>query len=139
MSDLTPFERGRPDIRASDAERQAVVDVLRQQYAAGRLELAEFEDRSERAFASRTRGELEVLLSDLAPPQPVRPAHRAGPPVRHRSIDPLTAYLRFWVPLSLMFILIWALSGFGYFWPMWPMFGTGIPMLFMLGSRGHER
>lgn len=132
MSDLTPFERGRPEIRASDAERQAVVDILRQQYAAGRLELAEFEDRSELAFASRTRGELEVLLADLVPAAAPR---RSGPPVRRRSIDPLHIYLRFWVPLSIMFVMIWALSGFGYFWPMWPIFGTGIPLLFMFGGR----
>lgn len=136
MSELTPFERGRPDIRASDAERQAVVEVLRQQYTAGRLDMTEFEDRSERAFASRTRGELEQLLTDLAVPAPAQAGRHGGPPVRaRRGPDPLQAYLRFWIPLSIMFIVIWAMSGGGYFWPMWPMFGTGIPMLFMLGGR----
>jgi hypothetical protein len=76
------------------------------------------------------------LLADL--PSPSSAGRVAGPPVRDRDgSSALGAYLRFWVPLSIMFIIIWVLSGAGYFWPAWPMFGTGIPMLFMLS--GHDR
>jgi hypothetical protein len=115
-----------------DVEREELIGILQQHYAAGRLTLAEFEDRSEQAWKSRTRGELDGLVVDL-PVQPSAPVRR-GPPERPREgSSPLEVYLRFWIPLSLMFVLIWMLTGGGYFWPVWPMFGTGIPMLFLLG------
>jgi hypothetical protein len=136
VSDLFPSpDPNLPQVRVGDVERLELIGILQQHYAAGRLTLAEFEDRSEHAWRSRTRGELDGLIVDL-PAQPAAPVRR-GPPERPRSgATPLAIYLRFWIPLSVMFILIWALSGGGYFWPMWPMFGTAIPMLFMLGYRG---
>jgi Domain of unknown function (DUF1707)/Cell wall-active antibiotics response 4TMS YvqF len=68
-----------PDIRASDAEREAVVIRLRAVTAEGRLSLEELAERLERALSATTRGELEPLTADLpAPPaEPVeRPAGR---------------------------------------------------------------
>lgn len=58
---------GRParDRRASDAERQAVVDQLRAATGAGRLSLDEFSERVGVAWAARTQGDLEPLLADL--------------------------------------------------------------------------
>ena len=41
-------------IRASDKERESVVDVLRDAYTEGRLTLDEFEERTSAAYASRT-------------------------------------------------------------------------------------
>ena len=57
-------------IRASDQERESVVDVLRDAYTDGRLTLEEFEERTSAAYASRTWGDLRELTSDL-PVQPV--------------------------------------------------------------------
>lgn len=54
-------------IRASDAERDAVVDTLRRHAADGRLTMAEFEDRVAEALAARTRGQLAPVLRDLPP------------------------------------------------------------------------
>jgi hypothetical protein len=54
-------------IRASDGDREHTVAVLRAGYTAGRLTLAEFDDRTTAAFTSRTWGELRRLTWDLPP------------------------------------------------------------------------
>ena len=54
-------------IRASDADREHTVAVLSAGYSAGRLTLAEFDDRTTAAFTSRTWGELRRLTWDLPP------------------------------------------------------------------------
>lgn len=61
-------ERARPDLRASDADRQQVADLLGAHAAAGRLTSAEFELRLDRAYAARTGGELAELVRDLPVP-----------------------------------------------------------------------
>ena len=52
-------------VRASDAERDALVAQLRQDMVEGRLTVDEFTDRIEAAYDSQTRAELEVLRRDL--------------------------------------------------------------------------
>jgi hypothetical protein len=52
-------------LRVSDAERDAVLRTLGDHAAVGRLTLDELEDRSGRALAAKTRGELATLTSDL--------------------------------------------------------------------------
>jgi hypothetical protein len=54
-----------PAIRASDAEREHVIDVLRHAVVDGRLTLEEFSDRIESAQIARTDRELAVLAADL--------------------------------------------------------------------------
>ena len=72
-------------IRASDADREHAVGLLRDGYACGRLTLTEFDERTTAAFASRTWGELRRLTRDLPapgqrPPLPAAPAARADAP-----------------------------------------------------------
>ncbi len=57
-------------IRASDADREAVVATLREAYMAGRLNLDEFDERMTSAYAAKTWGDLRELTVDL-PVQPV--------------------------------------------------------------------
>src|ERR1700760_1619240 len=52
-------------IRASDQERDATVERLRDGTGEGRVTLGEFRDRMERASTAKTRAELDVLLTDL--------------------------------------------------------------------------
>jgi Flp pilus assembly protein TadB len=52
-------------LRASDADRDAVAERLRQAAVEGRLEPDELEERLHIALRARTYGELEPLLSDL--------------------------------------------------------------------------
>lgn len=70
-------------MRASDAERERIAEVLREAVAEGRLDMEEFEERLGAAYAARTHGELEPLVRDLpvpgsAAPAPPAPADRIG-------------------------------------------------------------
>ena len=95
------------DVRASDAEREQVAETLRTHAATGRLDPDELEDRLGRALTARTRAELTPLVADLptAPPKPRREIPRVAPVI----------------PLAILLIAIWALTGAGYFWPIWPI------------------
>jgi hypothetical protein len=73
--------RASDGVRASDAEREAVVQRLNIATGEGRLTLAEFSDRVDRAYSARTRSDLEPLVADLplpagfgAPSVALRPA-----------------------------------------------------------------
>ncbi len=74
---------GLPAIRASDAEREQAIALLRDAVVAGRLTLEEFGERVSRAQTARTDRELAPLTADL----PARPAHAApaSTPVRYRA------------------------------------------------------
>jgi len=52
-------------VRASDAEREQTVALLRQAFADGRLTQAELEERAAAAYAARTMAELGDLTADL--------------------------------------------------------------------------
>src|SRR5262245_46405805 len=64
-----PRTRGLPGavsrLRASDAEREQAAGSLRQHHAEGRLTTDELEERTERAYAATTLGELDQLFGDL--------------------------------------------------------------------------
>jgi hypothetical protein len=66
-------------MRASDADRDGVIELLTAAVADGRLTMSEHTDRVERAYQARTLGELSVLTTDLAMPsgQPFRLDHRS--------------------------------------------------------------
>ncbi|MDO9378848.1 MAG: DUF1707 domain-containing protein [Nocardioidaceae bacterium] len=55
----------RRGLRASDADREAVVEILRDAAAEGRLSFEEMDERQDAAFAARTYAELEPLVADL--------------------------------------------------------------------------
>lgn len=74
-------------IRASDAEREAVVIRLRDACAAGRLTIDELAERVDRAYAARTRAELQQLVRDLpGATLPSRPARRLPALGREHSL-----------------------------------------------------
>ena len=54
-----------PDIRIGNAERSEALDLLGEHFALGRLTLSEFDERSAKASAATTRGDLQVLFTDL--------------------------------------------------------------------------
>jgi hypothetical protein len=70
----TPANDPSAQMKASDADRDAVLSGLSEHFQAGRLTADEFEDRTGRALAARTWGELRDLLQDL-------PTGPAGPRV----------------------------------------------------------
>ena len=54
-----------PNLRASDADREATADRLRQHHTDGRIDQEEFQERLDRCFAAKTVGELAELTRDL--------------------------------------------------------------------------
>ena len=67
-------------VRASDAEREAVVERLRVATAEGRLTLGELTERTGAAYTATTRGELVPITADLpeVPSSPAVPARPTG-------------------------------------------------------------
>jgi hypothetical protein len=63
----------RPELRASHADRDRTVEVLRDAAGDGRLTAAELDERVEAALTARTRSELSALTDDLRDPDE-RPA-----------------------------------------------------------------
>lgn len=53
------------DMRASDADRERVAELLRDAYAEGRLDVDEHAERIEAAYRAKTLGELVPLTRDL--------------------------------------------------------------------------
>src|SRR5215469_6596826 len=54
-----------PALRASDRERDAVVQRVQQAFAEGRLDDTEFDERMRAALTARTHADLDTLLADL--------------------------------------------------------------------------
>ncbi len=100
-------------MRASEAERETTVLELRGHAAAGRIDVDELEERVGAAFAARTCEELADLSRDL----PALPENEFG------------AHLRVFIAVQLLLLAIWAFTGAGYFWPVWPFMGWGIGVL----------
>jgi Domain of unknown function (DUF1707) len=61
---------GRPDVLASDADRDALAGVLSSAFAEGRLTASEHAERVRAAYGARTMGELAGLTADLPGPGP---------------------------------------------------------------------
>jgi hypothetical protein len=58
------------EMRIGDAEREAAAAELREHYASGRLTLDELNDRVDKVFAAKTRGDLNALMTDLPSARP---------------------------------------------------------------------
>jgi hypothetical protein len=69
-----------PALRASDAERERTVEVLRRHSIDGRLTLEEFAERISLAYEAKTRHELDELMRDLPAEPPTVPAPRRRSP-----------------------------------------------------------
>ena len=65
MIELPERQGDEPEIRASDAEREQTMALLRRSFAEGRLTMAELEQRVADASEASTRGQLRVLTADL--------------------------------------------------------------------------
>jgi hypothetical protein len=113
-----------PDgIRASDEDREALIDDLRDHAVAGRLSTEELEERLQATYAARTTAELDALRRDL--PATSRhtalshAARRSG--LQRRMLQETGGSFG----LFLVCTLIWVASGAsGQFWPVWVLLLT---------------
>ena len=117
------------ELRASDRDRERVVEELRMHAAEGRLTVEELEERVQRALDARTADELAALTRDL--PDPVRPTTRTR---RRRSAA--RPEVRTYLAVMALLVTVWALAGGGHFWPLWPAVGWGVFLLTPSGARG---
>ncbi|SFE61580.1 protein of unknown function [Actinopolyspora alba] len=139
-----PNER---EVRASDAEREAVAERLRLAMNEGRLDISEFDERVGQAYAAVTRAELEPLTRDLPiPSEPARQTRSAAPEAEEEGERPVerkrgrprsrSAEWRDWAGTSFVLVGIWLITsiasgGPNFFWPIFPM---GIWAVILLSS-----
>jgi hypothetical protein len=78
MTDSDPVPFGAPGVRIGTAERERAAAALGEHFAAGRLEVDEYDERVARVYAAKTTADLAALFDDLPRPAPPPPA---PPPV----------------------------------------------------------
>ena len=134
--DRDPGDQRRASLRASDADREQFVEALRQHHAEGRLTAEELAERTERAYAAKWIRDLDALATDLPPIRPAPgarvagatsadPASRPRPPAARRA-EARAALLRsalWYGMISVVLLVVWAMTGRDYFWPVWPILG----------------
>jgi hypothetical protein len=128
----------RPDMRASDADRQEVVERLRGALDEGRLKMDEYLERMGLAYEAMTYGDLVPLYRDLPEakpavrPQPAAPSAPVPPPkaeVARRGgfaglPTPLKVLWTIWATVVSINVVIWVLASATsghliYPWPLW--------------------
>ena len=103
-----------PDLRVSDADRDAVVTELGEHFGQGRLDQAEFDERVAKALSARTSRDLDGLLADLPPTREDSTVPQPGARL------PGTLIL---VPLLVAAMLIAGIAAGGahHLWVAWPL------------------
>ncbi|AGL14457.1 DUF1707 domain-containing protein [Actinoplanes sp. N902-109] len=142
---------GREDMRAGDADRQAVAETLKTALDEGRLDLHEYDERLQRAYAAKTYGDLDSLTTDLPgvvpaqraqvrPVDPAAPAAVPDPGVGEMPKPGGPPWLASYGGVIVLCVIIWAVSSIAtrdlqYFWPAWMLFPF---VLGLLGRRGRR-
>lgn len=121
-------------LRASDRDRDAVLSLLGEAYAEGRLDRAEFDERSDQAGSVKALGQIPPLVRDLISnlpaamsPSAIRlEAERRYRADRRESLTYATSAIICWV------IWAWVLAaghGTPFPWPIFVTLGTAMPAL----------
>jgi hypothetical protein len=113
-------------LRVGDQEREQAAKALGDHFAVGRLDRAEYDERLDRVYAAKTRGELAALFRDLPVPRP-GPQQMVFPPTpRQRNRFPL-------LPALLLLIGLAALLDSGW------LFWIGLAAILLIRHRLHHR
>ena len=141
-------------LRAADSDRAAASSILASAYAEGRLDKDEYEQRLDQVGSAKSMGELVPVLDDLtvdraqsqphAQPQNESEACMPGMMTAQNTRNFFARLPRWWLGLAIMFNLIWLMTVLGtghliYYWPMWPMLGTAIPMIMGMIAGNNRR
>lgn len=117
-------------IRAGDADREQVVEILRTCYVQGRLDLEEFTARVDTAYGAVYLDEFDALLADLPTALPHHPSRqRRSPPGRARVYPP--------VPLLVPLAVVAALFTAGALASGHPPFGLLWILILLVWLRRH--
>lgn len=110
-------------LRASDAERERIIEVLRRHTADGRLTLEEFEQRVGEALAATTRADLGPVLRELPPLPADAPveARTAARRTRWPSLDGGRAVLGAVAIVAVATVI--ATGAWGMWWIVFPLMG----------------
>jgi hypothetical protein len=137
---------GRDEMRAADADRQAVADQLKAALDEGRLDLHEYDERLQQAYAAKTYGDLHPLLSDLpAAALPVPAPRRPSDSIATAGVGASDAQLArrwvlevwsSWIPVVGITTVIWLISSIASsellgFWPVWVAGPWGAVLVFV--------
>jgi hypothetical protein len=114
---------GLPQMKASDADRDAVVAALSEHFQAGRLTAEEFDERTGRALAARTFAELNGLTADLPAGRPATPAPVARP--RGQGY-PLLAPVAAAIGVLAVVAVVLGVAGGLHGWSFWPVVPIGL-------------
>ncbi len=113
-------------MRVADTDRQGVAEQLRSAHAEGRLDLLEYDERVQQAWAARTYGELETLTADLPRPRPPAVVQTGSemrqPHWQRRHGRDGRAAIAAWISVSLINVVIWALvclAAMSWICPWW--------------------
>jgi hypothetical protein len=104
-------------LRASDAERQQVIDDLQQHAADGRLTMEEFEQRVTEALAATTRADLRSVLREL----PTLEREPAVEPRVRRSM-PMPTGRAVFTAVAIVFAVVMFTQGL--WWIIFPLMGV---------------
>ncbi len=119
----------RATLRASDADRERIVERLRHAAAEGRLLAEELEERLGRAFAARTYGELDVLVADL----PGQVQRRPTGPVRRWVVPTLGLAVAGALVIAVLAAVILIVAGIAMAWGVWLLLAW-----WLFGHRHHR-
>lgn len=121
-------DRGK--LRISNADRDDAIALLKQALDEGRVDLSEFDSRSQAVYEAKTVAELELIFDDLpADPTDTKglvqlPGVRAVEKPKRRIEVPGSVHALVWV--GLITTAIWLASsltgaGLHHFWPAYPI------------------
>ena len=116
-----------PSVRASDADRERVAAIVSAAAGKGMLTLAEADERLAQVYTARYVSDLAPITADL--PDGGRPLAPVDQRVRSAARSDFARHLAGYLGLAAVLITIWAATGAGYFWPVWPLVGVGIGVL----------
>jgi hypothetical protein len=122
-----------PDMRASDGDRDKFADLLRENYAVGRLTQDELNDRLEGVYAAKTLGGLQQLTADLPEhdlydlPIPASQKASLAPVSKHMSLYQagLRASWATWASVNMICFVVWVLTSLDGVDPPWFLWVAG--------------
>ena len=122
-----------PQMKASDADRDAVVAALSKHFQTGRLAREELDERAGRALTARTLDELDELTADLPAIRPAGPA----PVVRPRGVGyPLLAPVAAALAALAIAALVLGVGDGRQGWDWWWVISAGLLFARRLAGRG---